>query len=63
MKNIDQLKKYESCINQLIDDVPHSLLRFYRRMNRFKTGGNIVVSGRPEPYLGKDSALKYCLSE
>ena len=59
----DQLKKYESCINQLIDDVPHSLLRFYKRMNRFKTGGNIVVSGRPEPYLGKDSALKYCLSE
>ena len=59
----DQLKKYESCINQLVDDVPHSLLRFYKRMNRFKTGGNIVVSGRPEPYFGKDSALKCCLSE
>ena len=59
----DQINKFESCIHRLIDDVPYSLLRFYRRMNRYKKGGNIVVSGRPEPYLGIDSALKCCLSE
>lgn len=57
----DQIKKYESYINQLVDD--GSLVRFFKRMNRLKKEGSIVLSGRPEPYLGKDSALRYWLSE
>ena len=56
----DQIKKYESYINQLVND--GSLVRFFKRMNRLKKEGSIVLSG-PEPYLGKDSALRYCLSK
>lgn len=57
----DQLKKYESYIHQLVDD--GSLVRFFKRMNRLKLEGSIVISGRPEAYFGKDSALNYCLTK
>lgn len=58
----EQLDKYDSYINQLVGDVPHSLFRFHKRMNRLKKEGSIIVSG-PAPYLGKNSALNSCLSE